>query len=118
MREVVGAKGKVFGIEITPEVFDFGKKNLEKNGYAKKVSVVLGDGSFGLASAAPFDRIVSSAAAKSIPVAWIDQLREGGVIVAPIDSNGEQNLVHLKKTKGRVVKKVLGGVEFVPLTGG
>lgn len=118
MKEIVGEKGRVFGIEIVPEVFDFGKNNLAKSGYLDKISVTLGDGYYGLAGAAPFDKIVSSASGRSIPVHWIDQLKDGGIIVAPLGTDGSQQLVRLKKSKNKVTREVLGQVEFVPLTGG
>lgn len=119
IKEVVGPKGKVIGVEIVPEAYEFAKKNLEKTNYSKKVKLVLGDGSVGLPEEAPFDKIVCSATCPEIPKPWIEQLKPGGIIVAPVgDPHGHQELVYLEKTKeGKIVKKNLGGVVFVPLRG-
>jgi protein-L-isoaspartate(D-aspartate) O-methyltransferase len=118
MREIVGGRGKVIGVEMIPEAYRFGRANLEKAGY-RDVKVILGDGSVGNAEDAPFDKIVSGASAPNIPRPWIDQLKPEGIIVTPIGSEyGGQELVYAKKDKaGKVVKKNLGGVVFVKLKG-
>jgi protein-L-isoaspartate(D-aspartate) O-methyltransferase len=117
MREVVGKRGKVIGIEIVPEAFEFGKKNLAKAGY-KDIKLVLGDGSLGLSEEAPFDKIISSASCPQIPKPWIEQLKPGGIIVSPVGPEGYQELVYLEKTKeGKIIRKNLGPVIFVRLTG-
>jgi protein-L-isoaspartate(D-aspartate) O-methyltransferase len=119
IKEVVGPRGKVFGIENIPEVFEFAKKNLEKSNYVEKVKLVLGDGSKGLPEDAPFDKIVCSATCPEIPKPWIKQIKPGGIIVSPIgEPYGHQELVYLEKTKkGKIIRKNLGGVIFVPLKG-
>jgi len=119
MKEVVGARGKVIGIEIVPEAYEFAKQNLKKTGYDKKVKLVLGDGSNGLPKEAPFDKIVSGASAPEVPKPWIDQLKSGGILVTPVGGlSAGQDLIYVEKTKeGKIVKKNLGGVVFVPLTG-
>lgn len=119
MKEVVGKKGKVFGIEIVPEAYKFAKKNLKKAKYDKEVKLVLGDGSKGLPKEAPFDKIIVSAACPEIPKTLIKQLKRGGILVAPVGGiSGGQDLIYIEKTKkGQIIKKNLGGVIFVPLTG-
>lgn len=119
IKEIVGDKGEVIGIEINRETYEFAKENLKKTGYERKVKLVLGDGSFGLKEEAPFDRIVCSAACPKIPENWIEQLKNGGILVAPVgEIGGDQNLIFLKKLKGgKIVTKNLGPVIFVPLSG-
>jgi len=119
MKEVVGKKGKVFGIEIVPEAYKFAKKNLKKAKYDKEVKLILGDGSKGLPKEAPFDKIIVSAACPEIPKTLIKQLKRGGILVAPIGGlSGGQDLIYIEKTKkGKIIRKNLGGVIFVPLTG-
>lgn len=119
IKEIIGPKGKVIGIEINPEAYKFAKENLKKTNYSKKVKLVIGDGSIGLPEEAPFDKIVSSATCPEIPNPWIEQLKPGGIIVSPIgDPYEHQELVYLEKTKdGKVIRKNLGGVIFVPLRG-
>jgi len=118
MREVIGSKGKVIGIEISPEVFEFGKKNLERAGY-KDIKLVLGDGSLGLPDEAPFDKIISSASCPEIPNPWVEQIKPGGIVVSPVGPEvGYQELVYLEKTKDKkIVRKNLGGVVFLELRG-
>ena len=117
-KEVVGKTGKVYGIELNPEAYEFAMSNLKKNGYDKKVKLILGDGSKGLPEFAPFDKIISSAASpEKIPKPWIEQLKAEGIIVTPVGRGFGQKLVWIKKTKGRLLKKDLGGVVFIELKG-
>jgi protein-L-isoaspartate(D-aspartate) O-methyltransferase len=118
-REIVGEKGKVIGIEINPETYEFAKKNLKKTRYWNKVKLVLGDGSLGLPKEAPFDKILISAAAPDFPKPLIEQLKVGGIILGMIGSpGGHQELVRGEKMKdGKLRKQNLGGVIFVPLKG-
>jgi len=118
MKELVGPKGEVVGVEITPEVYRFAKNNLEKAGYAKKVKLILGDGSKGV-DKKKFDKIIVSATCPEIPKPLIKQLKNDGMIIAPVgEPYGHQELVCVKKTKqGKAVMKNLGGVVFVPLRG-
>jgi protein-L-isoaspartate(D-aspartate) O-methyltransferase len=79
------------------------------------VEVVNGDGSRGLPEKAPFDRIIVTAAADEIPRALIDQLSDGGIIVAPVGESAGQVLTILKKQKGKIsIERTIGCV-FVPL---
>lgn len=119
IREVIGSKGKVFGIEFTPETYEFAKKNLKKSGYDKKLKLVLGDGSKGMPKEAPFDKIIVSAACPEIPRPLIKQLKPGGILVAPVGGiSSGQDLIYLEKPKkGKIIRKNLGGVIFIPLVG-
>lgn len=119
MKEVVGKKGKVIGIEIVKEAYEFAKQNLKKTGYDKKVKLVLGDGSKGLPEEAPFDKIVSGASAPEVPKPWVDQLKPGGILVTPVGGiSVGQDLIYVEKTKeGKIIKKNLGAVIFVLLRG-
>jgi protein-L-isoaspartate(D-aspartate) O-methyltransferase len=78
----------------------------------------LGDGSKGWKTAAPFDRIIVTAAAHEVPVALLDQLAEGGIMVLPVGSQTEQLLLRIEKTPQGIVQQHLMGVRFVPLVEG
>jgi protein-L-isoaspartate(D-aspartate) O-methyltransferase len=113
LAEIVGENGKVYGIEIVPEVFEFGKKNIEKYDFIQKgiVEVFLMDGSKGLPEKAPFDRILVSAASKKIPEEMILQLKDGGILVIP-DFEG---IWKVEKINGKIEKEYHYGFVFVPL---
>lgn len=119
MKEVVGSKGKIFGVEIIKETYDFAKKNLAKAGYGKKVKLVLGDGSLGLPKHAPYDKIICSASCPDVPKPWIEQLKVGGLITTPVGPpyTGQELVVIKKVAKDKIEREEWGGVIFVPLTG-
>lgn len=85
----------------------------------KNVTVRTGDGSFGAPDEAPFDRIMVTAAAEAAPGALLDQLAEGGRMIAPIGpQNGVQTLRLFTKSGGRIEHLDLMSVRFVPLVPG
>jgi len=77
-----------------------------------------GDGSKGWKVAAPFDRIIVTAAAHAVPAALIEQLAEGGVMVIPVGSDTEQLLLRIEKTSEGIKQQHLMDVRFVPLVEG
>ena len=85
--EIIGEKGRVYGVEIKPELFDKSKRNLIDY---QNVEVYLGDGRKGLKQAAPFDRILISAACDKMPRRVKLQLKDKGIIVAPINQEGSK----------------------------
>lgn len=114
LAEIVGPKGKVFAIDIIPEIMEFGKNNVRKYNFIKKrrIQFICADGSKGFLKEAPFDRILASASAASIPSAWRKQLKVGGRIVAPI---GSSIFVLEKKSKKEFQENEFPGFLFVPL---
>ncbi len=74
-----------------------------------------GDGRLGCPQSAPYDAIVVSAAAASVPKPLFEQLREGGRIVMPVGTAEAQQLQLISKQSGRPVITVLEGCRFVPL---
>lgn len=114
LAQIVGEKGKVYGIEIIPEIFEFGKKNIEKYNFIKKKIVELkrGDGCKGWKEHSPFDRILVSAAASEIPQNLIEQLNFNGILVIP-DQEGINQII--KQENGEIKKNYYYGFSFVPL---
>ena len=113
MSEMVGKKGKVFGMEIVGGLAEKSKENLEDY---KNVKVFHKSGFEGFPEKAPFDRIILSAACRSIPEKLMSQLKEGGILVAPQGSRFEQEIVVIQRktdTEFEVIKKLPGFV-FVP----
>lgn len=83
------------------------------------ITTMVGDGVKGWPEAAPFDKIIITAATERVPDALADQLAEGGLIVAPLGPlDGVQKLKRLVKTGGGFDEKDLGDVRFVPLIPG
>jgi len=111
--------GHVYTIEIVPELAEFARGNLERLGYGESVTVVCGDGSVGYSEHAPYDRILVTAAAPSVPKPLIEQLKVGGLLIIPIGSvYFFQELLKVRKeSEAKTSTKSLGGVAFVPLTG-
>jgi protein-L-isoaspartate(D-aspartate) O-methyltransferase len=81
------------------------------------VEFYVGDGSCGWPQKRIFDRIITTAAMPEIPQTLIDQLGEGGIIVAPVGETGSQELVVGVKKGGKLNLQTVCGVRFVKLIG-
>lgn len=110
--------GCVFTVEIIKELADNSRKNIRNSGYADRVKIINADGSKGYSEKAPYDRILVTAAAPSIPQPLLDQLKTGGIMLIPVgNASLFQSLIKIIKNEDKIKKKNLGGVAFVPLTG-
>jgi len=115
LSKIVGKKGEVFGIEIRSELVENSKKNLKDY---KNVEVHDGNGRIGLKEKGPFLRILISASTDKVPGLLVEQLKEGGIIVAPLGSKYGQSLMAFRKIKGKLkIIKEIPGFVFVPLIG-
>ncbi|KFN42788.1 hypothetical protein N790_11355 [Arenimonas malthae CC-JY-1] len=76
------------------------------------------DGRAGWPEYAPFDGIIVTAGAAAMEQALLDQLAEGGTLVAPIGGPSGQRLLRLRRIGGELVQEDLGAVVFVPLLPG
>ena len=109
-------QGIVYSVEIKPELVKFAQENLEKLGI-NNVHIILSDGSIGYSKASPYDRIMITAACTEIPLPLLDQLADGGLLIAPV-GDSSQSLVLLQKTrKGIIEIKNESHYVFVPLLG-
>ena len=109
---------EVYTIEIVKELADSANVCLKDLGY-KNVFVRAGDGYFGWEEKAPYDAIIGTAAAGRIPPLLLAQLKPGGRMILPYETDiGFQYLVLITKDqKGRIQKKNVMPVRFVPMTG-
>ena len=81
------------------------------------VEYYIGDGSRGWPEKKTFDRIIITAAVPRIPQPLIDQLKDNGLIVAPVGSSGVQELVVGTKKEGKLIERFVCDVRFVKLIG-
>ena len=107
---------EVHTVEILPELFASAEKTLGELGCAN-VHCHLADGSLGWPDAAPYDGILVTAAAPSVPQTLLGQLAEGGRLVLPVGDRGYQELEIWRKVDGEFKCKSSLGVAFVPLRG-
>jgi len=105
--------GKVFSIECIPELAKRAQENLKK--VDSKATILEADGSLGYEKNAPYDRIIVTCACPEIPGPLIEQLKEGGIIIAPVGWP-YQNMI--KAVKDDELKtQNLGSFAFVKLRG-
>jgi protein-L-isoaspartate(D-aspartate) O-methyltransferase len=107
---------EVFTIEILPELLQKAYNTLSGLGY-KNVHFRVGDGTLGWEEEAPFDRIIVTAAAPSIPPSLLRQLGIGGRMVIPVGDDGEQQLFLVRRDAGSVEVETVCPVVFVKLIG-
>ena len=78
----------------------------------------LGDGSLGWPETAPFDRIILTCGCTKVPDALLNQLKIGGIMVAPVGDGRDQHLVVITRTENDFAKDYILPVRFVPLVEG
>lgn len=106
----------VVTVERIPQLVASARRVLEELGY-RNVEVHLTEKTLGWVSGAPYDAIIVTAGAPSIPKALLDQLAFGGRLVIPVGSRWQQELMKVTKLKKRNRVENLGGCRFVPLVG-
>lgn len=104
----------VYSIERHEELARQALATLESLGY-QNVFVRTADGSRGWPEAAPFDRIIVTAAAAECPPPLWEQLVEGGILVGPFGPASDQTLYEMHKIGGQPQTRILTGCRFVPL---
>lgn len=107
---------KVYTIERVEPLHAAAKELLSDLGYLN-ISFLCGDGTLGWPEEAPFDAILVTAGAPSIPTALKAQLARGGRMVIPVGDEGLQNLMLLVNEDDGFREYDLGGCRFVPLVG-
>lgn len=114
MAVLAGPSGHVYSIERLPKLAHQAEENLAKAGI-ENVTMIVGDGSIGLALHAPYDRISVAATAPEVPEPLKQQLKPGGKMVLPV-GRGYQELVLVTRKNGFAIEEKMG-VAFVPLIG-
>lgn len=110
-----GLVSRVYSVELEPDLAAEAAARLKRLGY-DNVEVRAGDGAAGWPEHGPYDGIIVTAGAPEVPPALVEQLREGGRMVIPVNAAVGQELLVLHKTRGgRVETKSVLPVAFVPL---
>lgn len=129
LSHLVGEKGRVIGVELVQEIVLFGQRNLQailSRSDLDNAHIEQAGKEYGKPEEAPYDRILVSAAAESVPQALVDQLapggpsprrsglqpREGGRMVIPIK---DSICLVTKSREGKVTEECYPGFAFVPL---
>ncbi|HEU4521672.1 MAG TPA: protein-L-isoaspartate(D-aspartate) O-methyltransferase [Thermoanaerobaculia bacterium] len=113
---VLGELAKeVYTIEIVPQLAESATTTLGRLGY-KNVHVRAGDGYRGWPEAAPFDRIMVTAAPDHVPQPLVEQLAVGGRMIIPVGDYHQEIRIITKTAQGVVEQKTID-VLFVPMTG-
>ncbi|MFB0556494.1 MAG: protein-L-isoaspartate(D-aspartate) O-methyltransferase [Dehalococcoidia bacterium] len=107
---------QVVTVEIIPELAESAKRVLEKLGYSN-VEVHIAGKTLGWLEDAPYNAIIVSAGAPSIPQILLGQLSWGGRLVIPVGSHWQQELMKIRKDKEGNKVENLGACYFVPLIG-
>ena len=112
LAHIVGPEGEIIGVELIPELVLYGIENLKKYNFANAKIIQAQKEVFGFPDKAPFDKILVSAAAESLPQTLVGQLKIGGRMVIPIESSVWRID---KKSEKEIDKKEFRGFAFVPL---
>src|SRR5438034_9999040 len=108
---------EIYSIEIIEPLAKTAEATLQRLGY-KNVHVKAGDGYKGWPEYAPFDAVIVTCAPDHVPQPLIDQMKEGGRMIIPVGGGlGYQQLYHLEKKNGKLQRRAVLPVRFVPMTG-
>lgn len=106
---------RVYTIEYNRKLYETARDFLPRIGY--RPYFFYGDGSKGLPSKAPFDKIIVTAGAPIIPTALTDQLADGGILVIPVGDRDKQKMLRIRKKGTSLIKEQFDNFAFVPLLG-
>lgn len=108
---------RVYSIERISSLSDRARSNLRAARHAN-VMLKCADGTRGWEEYAPFDAVLAAAGGDETPQAWIDQLRDGGVLVMPVGSGTTHVLIRLRKRGKEIIEERFDACTFVPLITG
>jgi protein-L-isoaspartate(D-aspartate) O-methyltransferase len=116
MAQIVGPAGQVVTIDIDEDIVEAARAHLAAAGL-ERVQVVCGDGGYGWAAAAPYDRIILTVGAWDIAPAWLEQLKPGGRIVLPLSLAGPQVSIAFEPADGHLASISIMDCGFMRLRG-
>ena len=116
LAHIVGDDGRVVTIDIDQDIVDEAASNLSNAGYGN-VEAVCGDGYEGYSPGQPYDRIMVTVGAQDVSPYWVEQLRDGGIMVVPLWFRGHRLSVALVKREGRLESSSAAPCMFIPIRG-
>jgi protein-L-isoaspartate(D-aspartate) O-methyltransferase len=116
MAHLVGDPSLVTTVDIDEDLVTQARANLAVAGFGG-VNAVCADGGQGYQPNAPYDRIILTVGAWDISPAWVEQLREGGILLLPLDFNGPQLSVAFEKRDGVLHSRYARCCGFMRLRG-
>jgi methyltransferase of FxLD system len=116
LAELVGPDGSVTTLDIDDDIVDEAREHLAAAGYSR-VEAITADGAFGWPNGAPYDRIMLTVGASDITPAWLAQLAEDGLLVAPLWLGGIEASVAFRKRDGVLYSEALAPCGFMRLRG-
>lgn len=111
LAHLTGPQGRVLGVELEPDLVDFGTRNLDAHQLPWATIHEARPGTLGLPDAAPYHRILVSAEPREVPVELVDQLHSGGVMVIPVAGT----MLRVARSMRGVQVTRHGAYRFVPL---
>jgi protein-L-isoaspartate(D-aspartate) O-methyltransferase len=116
LAHIIGDNGRVITVDIDQDIVDEAAGNLSKTGY-DNVKCICGDGFEGFSADQPYDRIIVTVGAYDVSPHWVDQLRDGGIMVVPLWFKGYRLSVALEKRDGELKGLSASLCTFIPIRG-
>ena len=116
MARIVGDTGNVVTVDIDQDIVDEAAANLSETGF-HNVTCVCGDGFEGVPTEQPYDRVIATVGAYDVSPHWVDQLKDGGILVAPLWFRGANLSVALQKRDGELTGLSASPCTFIPIRG-
>ncbi len=114
LAHIVGEEGQVTGVEIIPELVEFGKQNISKYCKGLNVKIFPAEKELGYKLGSPYDRILISASGDEVPTSLIRQLKKDGIMVIPV-KNSIWKVIRKSPDTDDIWKEEYPGFVFVPL---
>jgi protein-L-isoaspartate(D-aspartate) O-methyltransferase len=108
--------GRVYSVERIRSLLERARKTLDQI-HCRNVLTRLFDGSYGWKEESPFDAILVTAGAPSVPKVLVEQLKSGGVLVIPVGARKDQKLLRLRRLPEGITQELLIDCHFVDLVG-
>ena len=116
LADIVGESGSIITVDIDQDIVDEAAGNLSKTG-CDNVKCICGDGLEGFYKDQPYDRIIVTVGAFDISPHWVDQLKDGGIMVVPLWFKGFSLSVALEKRDGELKGLSVSPCLFIPIRG-